>query len=319
MRTISIVNHKGGCGKTTTAISTAAAFAEMGYRVLLIDLDPQANATLGLGFESDSFDRTIYDALTNAKIPLSDVITSTGIKRLDLAPCNVYLASATLDLSGVPGCHLHLTGALTAVADRYDFCFIDCPPALALLTINALVASTDVIAPVQVHYYPLEGLKQLLEAVNILRERFHPCDIQVLGVLLTFVEPKTVLSRQIQAEIRAILGDLVFDTVIHSNVRLIEAPSAGESILTYAPDSRAAVDYRALAEEARNRFESDNTLIAERAERTLSYSQKQGRDHKPPRWGIKRTREDLRTVRTATTQHRDDGYRPTSRAKWKHE
>jgi len=300
MRTISIVNHKGGCGKTTTAINTSAAFAALGYRVLLIDLDPQANATIGLGLNPDSFERTIYDAITNVKVPLPAVITSTGIEGLDLAPCNIYLASAGLELSGTPGCQLHLSGALTTVANRYDFCIIDCPPALALLTINALVASTDVIAPVQVHYYPLEGLKQLLDAVRILRERFHPCTVEVLGVLLTFVEERTVLSRQIQRQIRQLLGDFVFDTVIHSNVRLIEAPSAGESIFTYAPDSRAAVDYRSLAGEALTRFEADNALMLERAKRNLSASRRQSRDRQPPRWETTRAYDHLQTGRTAT-------------------
>ncbi|MBN2269789.1 MAG: ParA family protein [Sedimentisphaerales bacterium] len=307
MKTISIVNHKGGCGKTTTAISTSAAFAALGYRVLLIDLDPQANATIGLGLDPDSFDRTIYDAITNVKVPLSTVVTSTSIERLDLAPCNIYLASAGLALSGTPGCQLHLAGALTTVADKYDFCIIDCPPALALLTINALVASTDVIAPVQVHYYPLEGLKQLLHAVRILRDRFHPCTVEVLGVLLTFVEERTVLSRQIQWQIRQLLGDFVFDTVIHSNVRLIEAPSAGESIFTYAPDSRAAVDYRSLADEALTRFGIDKTPMLERARRSLSSLQRQSIGRHPPRWEAARTYDHLQTGRTSTHRPRQQG------------
>ncbi|MHC4740762.1 MAG: ParA family protein [Planctomycetota bacterium] len=250
MRTISIVNYKGGCGKTTTAINISAAFAAMGHRVLLIDLDAQSHATIGLGLDPDSLDKTIYDPIADATVHISEVIKRTGTDRLDLAPSNVYLASAELELPNMSGRLLHLTGALTGVADEYDLCVIDCPPALGSLTLNALVASTGIISPVQVHYYPLQGLKQLLKAAAILRERFHPCSVEVLGLLLTFVEEKTLLSSQIQHQIRQLFGDLVFNTVIHTNVRLIEAPSAGESVLTYAPESRAAADYTSLAEEA---------------------------------------------------------------------
>jgi len=308
MRTISIVNHKGGCGKTTTAINTSAAFAALGYRVLLIDLDPQAHATIGLGLNPDSFNRTIYDAITNVHVPISTVVTNTSIERLDLAPCNVFLASAELELLGTPGSQLHLAGALTTVSDKYDFCIIDCPPALALLTINALVASTDVIAPVQVHYYPLEGLKQLLEAVRILRERFHPCTVEVLGVLLTFVQERTILSRQIQWQTRQLFKDFVFDTVIHTNVRLIEAPSAGESIFTYAPNSRGAVDYGSLADEALTRFAStDKTSTLKRVKINLSPLYRRRRDRHQSRWDTTRTYAHSRTDRTSTPRLRQHG------------
>ncbi len=252
MRTVAVVNQKGGCGKTTTAINTAAAFAELARRVLLIDLDPQAHATIGLGCDPDAIVGTIYDALTNGQVSLSTVIKNTAVERLNLVPCNVMLAAAELKLSDMPGKELVLSNELKTVSDKYDICIIDCPPSLGILTLNALVASTDVIVPVQVHYYALEGLKRLLETIRIIRGHFPACCLEVLGLLLTFVEEGTVFSRQIQQNMRKLFGDLVFETVIHKTLRLAEAPSAGESVLTYAPRSRGASDYRCLVEEIVN-------------------------------------------------------------------
>lgn len=249
MRTIAMINQKGGCGKTTTAINTAAAFATGGHRVLLVDLDPQGHASLGLGIEPDNIHRTVYDVLTDLQAPLSSIILNTKIEWLDLAPCNVLLAGAELELGGVLGKELVLATKLRALSDRYDVCIIDSPPALGILTLNALVASSDVVVPVQVHYFALEGLKRLLETVRIIRERFHPCSSEILGLLLTFIEDGTIFSKQIQQKMRGFFGDLVFNTVIHKTIRLAEAPSAGESILTYAPESRGADDYRSLVRE----------------------------------------------------------------------
>jgi len=249
VKTIAMVNQKGGCGKTTTAINTSAALAEMGKRVLLIDLDPQAHATIGLGLDPNSFSRTVYDVLTRPNTGFRDVAVGTRINRLNLAPCNVLLASAELELAGAPGKELLLARGLRDVRDAYDLCVIDCPPALGVLTLNALVSSTDIIVPVQVHYYALEGLRRLLETVAIIRQRFHPCSMENIGLLLTFVEERTTFSRQVQQQLREIFGDLVFDTVIHRNVRLAEAPSAGEPVVTYAAQSKGAADYRALAAE----------------------------------------------------------------------
>jgi chromosome partitioning protein len=249
MRIIAMVNQKGGCGKTTSAINTAAAFAELGKRVLLVDFDSQAHATLGLGCDLNNGTKTIYDVLTRRGTPLSSIVTPTGVDRLDLAPCNVLLASAELELIGTPGKELVLGRALQTVRDAYELCVIDCPPSLGILTLNALVTSTDVIVPVQMHYYALEGLRGLLETVRIIHQRFHPYAVENIGVLLTFVEERTTFSRQIQQQMREVFGELVFNTVIHRNIRLAEAPSAGESILTYASQSRGAADYRALAAE----------------------------------------------------------------------
>jgi chromosome partitioning protein len=252
MRTIAVVNQKGGCGKTTTAINTAAAFATLGQRVLLVDLDPQAHATIGLGYDPDTFDQTVYDLLTGAEEHLQAVVTHTHIEGLDLLPCNVLLASAELELGAIPGKELLLGRGMRDAREWYDFCVIDCPPSLGILTLNALVASGDIIVPVQVHYYALEGLKRLLETIRVIRERFHPYSMENISLLLTFVEERRTFSRQIQQQMRDIFGNLVFDTVVHRDVRLPESPSAGESILTYAPRSRAAADYRALACEITN-------------------------------------------------------------------
>jgi len=252
MRTIVITNQKGGCGKTTTAVNLAAALAQMGHRVLIVDLDPQAHATLGLGYEPDTLDKTIYHSLANKQLAISKVITSTKVKGLDLVPSNILLAKAQNELTAVPRKEYILADHLKTVSGKYDFCVIDCPPSLGLLTFNALVASTDVIVPVQVHYYALEGLKQLLETVKTARKRFYPCSVKILGILLTFVDGKATLSQQVEQQMRKFFGNLVFDTVIHSSISLAEAPSAGESITTYAPESKGASDYKALAEEITN-------------------------------------------------------------------
>jgi len=249
MRTIVITNQKGGCGKTTTAVNLAAALAQMGHRVLIVDLDPQAHATLGLGYEPDTLAKTIYHSLANKQLPISKVITNTKVKGLDLVPSNILLAKAQNELTAMPRKEYILADRLKTVSGKYDFCVIDCPPSLGLLTYNALVASTDVIVPVQVHYYALEGLKQLLETVKIARKRFYPCSVKILGILLTFVDGKATLSHQVENQMREFFGNLVFDTVIHSSISLAEAPSAGESITTYAPESKGASDYTALAEE----------------------------------------------------------------------
>ena len=249
MRIIAIANQKGGCGKTTTAVNLAVALAEKGKKTLIVDLDPQGHSTIGFGYDPDSLTKTIYNALIKAQPTISEIIVSTKIERLDLAPSNVLLSGAEIELATVVGREFVLAERLKTVQDKYDISVIDCPPSLSLLTLNALVASTGVIVPVQVEYYAMEGLKQLFETANVIGEHLHDCNVKILGLLLTFVEKRRLLSNQAQKQMRELFGSLVFDTVIHRCVRLAEAPSAGQSVFTYAPESRSAAEYRALAAE----------------------------------------------------------------------
>jgi len=265
MRIIAIANQKGGCGKTTTSVNLAAALAEKGKNTLIVDLDPQGHSTIGFGYDPDSLVMTIYNALMKAKPTISEIIVSTKIERLDLAPSNVLLSGAEIELATVVGREFVLTEKLKSVQDKYDICVIDCPPSLSLLTLNALVASTGVIVPVQVEYYAMEGLKQLFETANVIKKHLHACNVKILGILLTFVEKRRLLSCQAQKQMRELFGSLVFDTVIHRCVRLAEAPSAGQPVFTYAPESRSSAEYLALAEEIINSKASAEQVIEDRA------------------------------------------------------
>jgi chromosome partitioning protein len=251
MRTIAITNQKGGCGKTTTAVNLAASLAASGKEVLLIDLDPQGHATLGVGCNPESVDKTIYDVLANVQVPLSRTILSSRIKGLHLVPSNILLSGVEFELASACEREYLLHRQIERLNGGYDVCVIDCSPSLSLLTLNALVASTDVIIPVQTQYYALEGLRQLLETIEIVKERFNN-NLRILGVLLTFVDSRTLLSKEIQRQMKEFFGELIFDTVIHHTVRLAEAPSAGEPIITYDPASRGAEEYISLAEEIHN-------------------------------------------------------------------
>ena len=251
MRTIAIVNQKGGCGKTTCAVNIASAFARTGKQVLIIDLDAQAHTTLGLGACPEELDKTIYDCLTNSQIPFSRIVIGCAEKGLNIAPSNILLSGVEFELASCYEREYVLRQKLSALNGTYDLCIIDCSPSLSLLTLNALVASTSVIIPVQTQYYALEGLSQLLETIDIVKERFNP-DLNILGVLLTFVDKRTKLSEQVETQMRNFFGSTVFDTVIHRTVRLAEAPSAGQSIFSYAPQSSSAAEYMALVQEINN-------------------------------------------------------------------
>lgn len=248
MRTIAVANQKGGCGKTTTAVNLSAALAQSGKRVLLVDLDPQGHATLGVGFEPEEFEKTIYNALVDPFTPLESVVVDTKFEGLHLAPSNVLLSGAEPEITPRYARERLLRQTIEKLNGRYEFCIIDCSPSLSLLTLNALVASSDVIIPVQTHYYALEGLRQLLETISVVRERFNS-SLRILGVLLTFFESRTLLSRQVRRETEEHFGKLVLNTVIHRCIRLAEAPSAGEPVLTYDSQCKGAQEYMALAEE----------------------------------------------------------------------
>jgi chromosome partitioning protein len=248
MRIVAIANQKGGCGKTTTAVNLASAMALLGKKVLLIDLDPQAHATLGLGCDPETLDKSVYNLFTENNISVNELIAKSNIENLDLLPSNVLLSGVELELASMENREFILNKRLNEIDGKYDISIIDCSPSLSLLTINALVASKELIIPVQTQYYALEGLRQLLETVDIVQKRFNQ-ELGIRGLLLTFVESRTKLSRQVQKQMREYFGDLVFNTVIHKDVRLAEAPSAHESVFSYAPDSTGALEHRFLAEE----------------------------------------------------------------------
>jgi chromosome partitioning protein len=249
VRTISIVNQKGGCGKTTTAVNVAAAFAQLGESVLLVDLDPQAHVTSGLGRNPDSFERTILDALMAGRGLDATMIVATNMPGVDLVPCNVLLANAELQLATTTGGGKRLMRCLSDVQDDYDLCVIDGPPSFGILTANALAASDEVIIPVSVPYHAMEGLKRLIETIRLAEGRGRSARAVRIHILLTFVEGRRRCHQQVQRELSDAFGGLVLSTVIHRNVRLAEAPGAGMSVLAYAPQSQGAADYRTLARE----------------------------------------------------------------------
>jgi len=248
MRTIAVANQKGGCGKTTTVVNLAAAFAELGKKILVVDLDSQGHATLGFGHEPDELDRSLYDVLVGEQVGMDAVIISTPTEGVDIVPGNILLSGAELELAALHHREYILKRRLSCVGEIYDICIIDCSPSLGLLTLNALVAGSDVIIPVQTQYYALEGLKQLLGTIDVVRQRFNH-GLNILGILLTFVEQRTLLCRQIQDQMREYFGKVIFDGVIHRTVRLAESSSAGESVLMYDPKCKASAEYRMLAME----------------------------------------------------------------------
>lgn len=247
-RIYALANQKGGVGKTTTAVNVSAYLAAAGQRVLLVDTDPQANATTSLGVTLDSGAASLYDVLIGG-MPLASVIVASKRPRLDLAPSAPALAGAEVELVGLRGREYLLQRALVPVLPRYDFIFLDCPPSLNLLTVNALTAArSGVIIPVQCEYLALEGLSRLLETIRLVQARLNP-SLRIAGLVMTMYDARTNLSQQVVDEVRRHFPGQVFNTIIPRNVRLSEAPSYGETILSYAPYSAGAAAYQALAEE----------------------------------------------------------------------
>jgi len=245
-KVIALANQKGGVGKTTTAVNVAACIAEAGYATLLVDIDPQSNATLGLGIDKYTTP-TVYDALLG-EIPLADTVVTSSIPHLGVVPGGPDLAGATVELPRMSGSENRLREALAPLRDGYEFVFLDCPPSLGPLTVNALVAADRVIVPVQAEYFALEGLAGLLDTLSLVQRELNP-RLTVAGMLLTMADNRTRLAQDVEGEVRKHFPDLVFDTVIPRNVRVGEAPSFGKPVIHYDPHCAGADAYFELAKE----------------------------------------------------------------------
>jgi chromosome partitioning protein len=246
-RIIAVANQKGGVGKTTTTVNLGAALAEADHRVLVVDLDPQGNATTGLGINPRTLDNTMYDVLLN-DVALDECIEPTEVRGLFVAPASLDLAGAEIELVPAFSRESKLKRAIDEVIDDYDYVLIDCPPSLGLLTVNALVAASEVLVPIQCEYYALEGLGQLTRNVDLVRRNLNP-GLEISAIVLVMYDARTRLGEQVASEVRAHFGTTVCRNVIPRNVRLSEAPSFGKPITTFDPSSRGAVAYRELARE----------------------------------------------------------------------
>ena len=247
-KVISVVNQKGGVGKTTTVINIATVFSALHKKVLIIDFDPQSNAGSGVGLTlKDREEHNIYDLLTQEK-DVNDIVFKTKIPNLDIMPCTVDLASAEVDLASADNREFRLRDEVIKIKDNYDYIFIDCPPSLGLLTINALVASTTIIIPLQCEFFALEGLSHLLDTAERIRDNFNS-ELNINGIILTMYDKRNKLTEQVDNDVRDCLGDMVYKTVIPRNIKLSESPSHGVPAIIYDSNCPGSVAYMKLAEE----------------------------------------------------------------------
>lgn len=250
-KVIAIINQKGGVGKSTTAINLSAALGEMGKQVLLVDLDPQGNSSSGLGIEKSRVEHCVYDVLLN-DVPVEDVIIPDVCEGLDVIPATINLAGAEVELVAEMARENRLRDSVGSLRGKYDYVFIDCPPSLGLLTVNALVAADKLLIPIQCEFYALEGVTKLLDSMKRVKTRLNP-SLDIFGVLLTMYDGRTTLSKQVVEEVRNYFGKIVFDTLIPRTVKLSEAPSFGQPITQYDPSGKGAQSYVDLAKEVINR------------------------------------------------------------------
>lgn len=251
-RILAISNQKGGVGKTSTAVNLSYGLAQKGKKVLICDVDAQGNATTGLGVEKSTLKASVYDVLIGNS-EAKNAIVKTKFENLDILPSSIDLAGAEVELVSMQKREKRLLFALEKVKDNYDFIILDCPPAIGLLTINALAASDGVIIPIQSEYYALEGLSQLVNTVKLVKKALNP-NLEIEGVLITMYDGRALISRQIREEILKFFGDKVFDTVIPRNIRVSEAPSYGVPVMVHDKRSRGAISYSALVEEYLGRY-----------------------------------------------------------------
>lgn len=246
-RVIAIANQKGGVGKTTTSVNLSAGLAKLNKKVLLIDIDPQGNATSGLGVSKSEIQQSIYDVLIN-DIPLEQIVHKGNIENLFIAPTTISLAGAEIELVSIISRESRLKNSINTIKDQYDYIIIDCPPSLGLLTLNALTAADGVVIPVQCEFYALEGLSQLLSTISLVQKHLN-AQLEIDGVLLTMYDARTNLSEQVAVEVKKFFEDRVYETIVPRSVRLSEAPSHGESIIEYDPKSKGAEVYLQFAKE----------------------------------------------------------------------